>query len=67
MLIFRKKGYPVLVGVADCTDIAMVLKNETKYVQLGFNDDLPDIVFFDFDDFLARTNKEMFKRNNDEL
>lgn len=68
MLIFRKKGYPILVGVEDYTDIAMILKNETKYVQIGFNDTmLPDIVFFDFDDFLNRINKEMFKRNNNEL
>jgi hypothetical protein len=67
MLIFRKKGYPILVGIADCTDVAMILKNEIKYVQIGFSDTLPDIVFFDFDDFLNRINKEMFKRNNNEL
>ena len=68
MLIFRKKGYPILVGIADCTDVAMILKNEIKYVQIGFNDTmLPDIVFFDFDVFLSKINKEMFKRNNNEL
>lgn len=68
MLIFRKKGFPILVGVEDYTDIAMILKNETKYVQIGFNDTmLPDIIFFDFDVFLSKINKEMFKRNTDEL
>jgi hypothetical protein len=61
MLIYRKKGHKVIIGleksVADCFDGLIKLRSLT----LHFTNDLPDAVFFDFEDFLSVIKPEDIK------
>ena len=55
MLIFRKKGMPILVGIEDDTSLSKLMKTNIKqHVILSYDDELPSIVFFEFDMFLEK-------------
>lgn len=59
MLIFRKKGNPIIVGIEE-TDIVSIKIREkvAKYLVVSYDNKLPNIVFFDYVTFLSNLNKE---------
>ena len=61
MLIYRKKGHRVIIGLeksmADCLEIPL------KSLSLHFINGLPDVVFFDFEDFLLHVKPENIIKN----
>lgn len=64
MLIFKKKGFPIIVGIEDGTKISKVMKDKiSKNVTISY-DILPHIVFFEFDEFLNSLDKKIIRRKN---
>jgi hypothetical protein len=60
MLIFRKKGYPILIGIESELDISKILENKIKkFISISFNNDLPKISIFELETFLSYLTKEM--------
>lgn len=63
MLIFRKKGYPILVGIEDNTKISKIMKEKISVHQIiSFNDELPKLTFFEFEVFFDKLDKKIIKK-----
>lgn len=63
MLIFRKKGMPILVGIEGNTIFSKTMQDVIKeYVILSYGDTLPNIVFFEFDMFLDKLDKKVVNK-----
>ncbi len=59
MLIFRKKGYPILIGIEDETNLSKIMKNKiNKYLIIAFDSNLPKLTLFELDIFLNYLNKK---------
>ena len=64
MLIFRKKGYNVIVGIENI--IVLMLKKQKielpKSIIINFNNDLPDMTIYSMDDFFNCIKTENIKK-----
>ena len=59
MMIFRKKGYPIIVGIENHTFLAELMKSKIKkHIIVSYDSELPNIVFFEIDTFLSKLDKE---------
>jgi hypothetical protein len=63
MLIFRKKGYPILVGIEEDIDMAKLMKIKINtYQVISFSNDLPKLLLFEFDTFLNNLDTLVLKQ-----
>lgn len=64
MLIYKKKGYPSIVGIEESfSTLLLKMKIQLpKYITVNFNNELPNMVLYDFEDFFNCVLPEHFKK-----
>jgi hypothetical protein len=62
MLIYRKKGMNIIIGITK--DIDLKLNLQLRKLMISFCNDIPDIIFYDFDDFFDNVKPESLKKLN---
>jgi hypothetical protein len=64
LLIFRKKGYNVIIGIEN--NVVIMLKKQKvelpKSIIINFNNDLPDMVMYSMEDFFNCVKIENIKK-----
>lgn len=63
MLIFRKKGYPILIGIENNINMAKLMKVKIDtYQTISFDNSLPKLLIFELDTFLNNLDDLVLKQ-----